>query len=309
MDYEVVVAKAGSTYVVNRNSEAVAQVGSGAVVRLQTENAYGGRRVDAATIANQEFFARVVPLAGPVVIDGARAGQWLAVTIRAMALESTGYLLLRRNIGLLGRYWRHEPKPYEFRISGDEAENAELGTVQTRPMLGVVCVAPERGTADSKIVGEHGGNLDVVELGVGTTIVLPIHVDGAYLFAGDGHAMMGHGELGGTGIEVGTCVDLEVKEVEGLSHLPSTLSPLVWTDDGWLAVIGRGKTVDGAIGSGLRTLRTWLSDFFKTPEFQAAIALRGEIRICQVVNNLFTAAVGLYCDPVLRNRVEAWLVE
>src|SRR6266571_1511883 len=53
--------------------------------------------------------------------------------------------------------------------------------------------------------GPHGGNLDVPEFGPGTTVYLPINVDGALMFLGDCHAVQGDGELCGCGaIEIRT---------------------------------------------------------------------------------------------------------
>jgi acetamidase/formamidase len=40
-----------------------------------------------------------------------------------------------------------------------------------------------------------GGNMDNRDLGPGSTLYLPIHVPGALLSIGDGHAAQGHGEV------------------------------------------------------------------------------------------------------------------
>ena len=47
----------------------------------------------------------------------------------------------------------------------------------------------------------HGGNLDCRELVAGSTLYLPIAVDGGLLSVGDGHAAQGDGEVAGTAIE------------------------------------------------------------------------------------------------------------
>ena len=46
-----------------------------------------------------------------------------------------------------------------------------------------------------------GGNIDCKELVAGTTLYLPIPVDGALFSAGDGHGAQGDGEASGTAIE------------------------------------------------------------------------------------------------------------
>ena len=46
-----------------------------------------------------------------------------------------------------------------------------------------------------------GGNLDCNELVSGSTLYLPIEVEGALFSCGDGHAAQGDGEVAGTAIE------------------------------------------------------------------------------------------------------------
>ena len=50
---------------------------------------------------------------------------------------------------------------------------------------------------------KNGGNLDNKELVAGTTLYLPIHVDGALFSVGDGHGAQGDGEVCVTAIETG----------------------------------------------------------------------------------------------------------
>ena len=46
-----------------------------------------------------------------------------------------------------------------------------------------------------------GGNMDIRDLGAGTTLYLPVEVAGALFSVGDTHATQGDGEVGGTAIE------------------------------------------------------------------------------------------------------------
>jgi acetamidase/formamidase len=47
----------------------------------------------------------------------------------------------------------------------------------------------------------HAGNLDNKELVAGTTLFIPVHVPGALLEVGDGHAGQGDGEVDITALE------------------------------------------------------------------------------------------------------------
>ena len=67
------------------------------------------------------------------------------------------------------------------------------------PFFGSIGVAPPplARRISSRPPGWHGGNLDNKDLVAGSTLYLPVHVPGALLSVGDGHAMQGHGEVTG----------------------------------------------------------------------------------------------------------------
>ncbi|MBD1550549.1 acetamidase/formamidase family protein [Pseudomonas typographi] len=74
--------------------------------------------------------------------------------------------------------------------------------VPVRPHFGVLAVAPrETGNVDSVPPGYFGGNLDNWRAGKGSTLFLPVSVDGALFSVGDPHASQGDSELCGTAIE------------------------------------------------------------------------------------------------------------
>lgn len=64
---------------------------------------------------------------------------------------------------------------------------------------------------------ENGGNMDVQQMQVGTTLLLPCFVDGCGLFVGDVHFAQGDGEVSGTAIEMGAVVRLrtEIRKGQG----------------------------------------------------------------------------------------------
>src|SRR5438045_2890382 len=75
--------------------------------------------------------------------------------------------------------------------------------VPLRPFFGSMGVAPapELGRVSSNPPGKHAGNLDNKELGVGSTLLIPVFVPGALFEVGDGHAAQGDGEVDQTAIE------------------------------------------------------------------------------------------------------------
>ena len=62
---------------------------------------------------------------------------------------------------------------------------------------------------------ENGGNMDVKQMQVGTTLYLPVFVEGALLSMGDIHYAQGDGEVSGTAIEMSAIVKVEVEVLKG----------------------------------------------------------------------------------------------
>ena len=83
--------------------------------------------------------------------------------------------------------------------------------VPLAPFMGVMAVAPDpvigepgvaqEGIQSSRPPGAFGGNLDVKDLTVGTTLYLPVFHPGGLFYVGDPHSAQGDGEVSGTAIE------------------------------------------------------------------------------------------------------------
>jgi acetamidase/formamidase len=86
-----------------------------------------------------------------------------------------------------------------------------------RPFPGTIGVVPaEPGPHSILPPSRFGGNLDVRHLTVGSTLLLPVGVDGALLSVGDGHAVQGDGEVCGSAVETGMEIALRVGLRRGL---------------------------------------------------------------------------------------------
>ena len=100
------------------------------------------------------------------------------------------------------------------------------------PFLGVIGMPPaEPGVHSTGPPRASGGNIDCKELVAGTTLFLPIPVDGALLSAGDGHAAQGDGEVSQLAIEAP--VDRARLTLTVRGDLPLT-APIAWTPEAWL---------------------------------------------------------------------------
>ncbi len=64
---------------------------------------------------------------------------------------------------------------------------------------------------------ENGGNMDIKQMVVGTTLLLPCYIDGCGLFIGDVHYAQGDGEVAGTAIEIGAVVTVRTDIRKGMA--------------------------------------------------------------------------------------------
>ena len=178
------------------------------------------------------------PLTGPFYIEGAEHGDALVVHIDTLRLNRTwGYTAYR--IGpsaLTPEYVEHELYPNHYKpdvVLGGPANllkgradllpwviDLERQTVRlrepisqaarmefpARPMLGCIGAPPLGEPPTSGPAGAYGGNMDYWEVREGATVYLPVFHRGGYLLVGDGHALQGHAEVVGSGVE--TSMDL-----------------------------------------------------------------------------------------------------
>lgn len=66
---------------------------------------------------------------------------------------------------------------------------------------------------------ENGGNMDIKQMVVGTTLLLPCYNDGCGLFIGDVHYAQGDGEVAGTAIEMGAKVTVRTEIRRGMASM------------------------------------------------------------------------------------------
>jgi len=66
---------------------------------------------------------------------------------------------------------------------------------------------------------ENGGNMDIKQMVVGTTLLLPCYIDGCGLFVGDVHYAQGDGEVAGTAIEIGAKVTVRTEIRKGMASM------------------------------------------------------------------------------------------
>jgi acetamidase/formamidase len=152
-------------------------------------------------------------------------------------------------------------------------------TVELRPMLGRVAVAPRGQEAFSGLwPGDFGGNMDAPEVREGTTVYLPIFHDGAYFYFGDGHARQGEGEVAGTGLETSMDVVLHIDLIRG-----RTIDWPRLEDDQYIMVAGSGRPLIDAFRLAHVELIEWLEQDYGFDRWDA-YALVGQVAENTVAN-------------------------
>jgi acetamidase/formamidase len=145
------------------------------------------------------------PLTGPVRVRGARPGDVLVVEVLDMTPAADfGWTAIRPGRGLLPE--EDFPKPY-LQIwdlsDGTHARSERRIAVPIEPFPGVMGVAlDEPGQHSTMPPRKNGGNMDIRQLTAGSTLYLPVWVDGALFSAGDGHGAQGDGEVCVTAVEM-----------------------------------------------------------------------------------------------------------
>jgi len=195
----------------------VLRIASGDTVRVETLTASGVARLKEAGASDAEIpsFLKEVenaitdkgpgahPLTGPIYVAGAEPGDTLEVRILSYEfLHPFGRVSFSARGGTLPDDFPYEGiRLVRFDPAAGTAQFSPGVVLPLAPFFGSIGVAPGRGRISSSPPGPHTGNLDNKELVAGSTLYLPVHVPGALLSMGDGHALQGDGEVTGSALE------------------------------------------------------------------------------------------------------------
>ncbi len=281
------VLDAGRTH--NRFSSTippVLRVPSGAIVELHTKEATDGQLTPDSTVEAIETldFDPIHPLTGPIYVETAAPGDVLAVTFHDIEVGAWGWTAVSPGFGFLADEFT-EPYLKTFRIEpgARRARFSDTISIPLRPFPGVVGVAPATEELLSTIPPRaNGGNMDNKYFTVGTTVYLPVFVEGALLSIGDTHAAQGDGEVCGTAIEAPMRIVLEVNVLKGGRPLGE---PQYETAD-YYAVTAFAESIDEAARKATRYMIDYLVAEHGLTRADAYVlaSLAGDLKISEVVD-------------------------
>ena len=266
----------------SRELEPVLEVDPGDSVRISVPNAgwevRPQERFEARSAEHYDGHA----LAGPIEVRGAKAGQTLAVRVDEVEPGDWGVT-----------YGEGVAVGWELADGVGLALGFEVALA---PFLGVLGMPPpEPGAHPTGPPRRWGGNIDCKELVAGTTLFLPVPVDGALFSAGDGHAAQGDGEISGTAIETPARAQLTLDLQDDLA----LEWPCARIDGAWLAFgfdEDFGFAVKTAVNGILALMKRELG--VSGGEALALASVAVDLRVTQIVNGVMGVHAVLRDDAI-----------
>jgi acetamidase/formamidase len=233
-------------------------------------------------------------ITGPIYIEEAEPGDTLKIRIERIVPRSYGANWNFPGELGLGQFPERFPagqvRYFYFDLERATTQFAPGITIPVRPFPGVIGVArSEPGRYSTVPPGPFGGNMDVREMIEGTTVYLPVFVEGALLWSGDSHAAQGNGEINLTAIETAfneLRLHIEVIKRKSLAW------PRIETPTHWLTV-GYDRDLNKALEILKAETRVFLAETQELgPEkVDEWMATRFDCRISEVVNQV----KGVFC--------------
>jgi formamidase len=168
----------------------------GQTIDIETIDSSGGQLGPDSTIEDLGAlsFDKVNPVTGPVFIEGAEPGDAVAITFLDFKPSGWGWTANIPGFGLLTdqfpdaalHIWKYDSASMAPALYGPG------GQVPLKPFVGTIGLAlAEPGNHSVVPPRRVGGNLDIRDNAVGTTLYLPVEVAGGMLSLGDTHAAQG----------------------------------------------------------------------------------------------------------------------
>ncbi len=241
-------------------------------------------------LANIDFDP-IHALVGSVYVKDALPGDTLQIEILDMKHHGWGWSGHLKGFGLLAEdfdfayihHWELENEICKFGLKGIE--------IPFKPMIGTMGVGPQESERLDTIPPRfNGGNVDIRDLGIGTTAWLPVFVEGALFACGDCHSAQGDGEVCGTGIEspMEVTLRLSVRKDLSVGELQfQTPSPISKTDTaGYHVVTSHGPDLMVNAKNAVRGMIDWVVENQGITSSQAYVLCSAacDLKISQIVD-------------------------
>jgi acetamidase/formamidase len=224
-------------------------------------------------------------LTGPVFIEGAIPGDSIEIRIHDVRLRSEyGVNHVRPGSRDDVPLEIKNRESYVYKYNKDRTSAALLPGVDIplKPFMGVMALSPppETGRVSSIPPDFFGGNLDLKHLVKGTSLTLPVSVEGGLFTTGDAHGAQGNGEVSGTAIETSM-----ILVVEFIIHKKTIQMPVAETPDHFI-VFGLNPDLDEAMKQALQQSVVFIHEKlgFTYEEAMSIASTAVDFEITQVVD-------------------------
>ncbi len=239
-------------------------------------------------------------LVGPVKISGATPGMVLEVQINEITVGSWGWTTagfphpVHQWMGIEDKFTYHLWALDAVKGVGRNQHGHEL---KLRPFMGVMGMPPDiEGIHQTGPPRVTGGNLDCKELVAGTSLFLPIEVEGGLFSVGDGHAVQGDGEVCVTAIE---CPMDRVSLTFRLHEDRSLNTPRIKTPTSWIT-LGVDEDLQKATFKALEDMVDLMGEQYglSRPDAMVLASLVVDMRITQIANGVLGVHAVLPDDAI-----------
>jgi amidase len=277
------IKKENHTFTFSRSNKPALRVNSGSNVVFETYDCMCNQITCNTNNLDKIDFDKVNPATGPLYIENAKPNQTLKVNIKSINLQGNAVAMSGPGVGVLGNNLDN----MTYNIINVENDKAIFNDIELplNKMIGVIGVAPSNHSVNCGTPDSHGGNMDCKIIGEGSNVYLPIFVEGALLSLGDIHAVMGDGEIGVSGAEIGALVEVNVEVIDDLT----LKNPIIETDEAYYT-ISSAKTLDEAYKIAVEDMFDILLPKcnLSKNDLVMLMSLTCDMEICQVVDPLKT---------------------
>lgn len=288
-------------YVYSPYPDAVLTVDPGAVVSVETHDAFEGKITSETDVPSEILnFPYLNPQTGPIYVNGAEKGDALAV--RILSVKPRGpqpvgtSCLIPEFGGLVGTgdtAMLNPPLPEmvkKFHVDETGVTWSDTLKLPYEPFIGTIGTAPEIEAISSLQPDYYGGNMDLPDVAPGCIIYLPVNREGGYLYLGDCHAIQGDGELCGVALEIPATVELQVDLIKG--HGNSW--PQVETEE-FMMFIGCSRPLEDAARIAYRELVRWVAAETgqSVEEAYMLLTMCGKVRLGNMVDPKYSIGASI----------------
>jgi amidase len=300
--HQLTEAKQGKYhYTMGPYSDPVLHVEPGDRIVVETRDAFEGAiKTEHDKVTEKCTMPFLNPQNGPIMIKGAQKGDAVAVYIESMAPRGENprgtCAMIPEFGGLTGTYYTatlNDPLPEIIRkINVDEkwVYWSDRVTLPYKPHIGTLSCSPEIDSISSLTPDNHGGNMDLPDMGPGSVTYLPVRSAGGRLFIGDAHACQGDGEVCGVAVEYATVTTIRVDLIKSWNIEWPRLE-----NDEVIMCIGSTRPLEDATRIAYRELVRWMEKDYGFNKWDAYMMLSqcGKVRLGNVVDPKYTVGAAI----------------